>query len=467
MSRFDILLADDDADIRLALELLLQDAGFSTRNAASPAAVQQAVAEKQPDLILLDLNFSRDTTSGREGLALLPELVSAQIPVMVLTAWGSIELAVQAMHLGAWQFLTKPWDNQQLLALVRQQQQLKQLTKQHRQLTALQQTPAADWIAHSAPMQQLELLVQQVAATDANILILGENGTGKSVLAKRIHQLSNRSQSPLVAVNMAAIPETLFEAELFGHQKGAFTDARQARIGRFAMAEGGSLFLDEIGCLPLALQPKLLRVLENGEYEVLGSSRTEQADVRLISATNADLTTLIQQGQFRQDLLYRLNTFVLELPPLRQRPDDIAPLAQHFIQQFSRKYRKTAPRLTSQTLQQLQAYSWPGNVRELSHLLERAVLLCQHDQIDDVGLPKRDVTQHNLLGHAPATLADVPALPPATDEELNLQRMEQRLIMQALQQSQQQLGRAAELLGLSRHALARRLEKLQIDVGQL
>jgi DNA-binding NtrC family response regulator len=456
MPRFDILLADDDADIRLALELLLQDAGYNTRNAASPAAVQQAVAEKQPDLILLDLNFSRDTTSGREGLALLPELVSAQIPVMVLTAWGSIELAVQAMHLGAWQFLTKPWDNQQLLALVRQQQQLKQLTKQHRQLTALQQTPAEDWIAQSSPMQQLELLVQQVAATDANILILGENGTGKSVLARRIHQLSNRSQSPLVAVNMAAIPETLFEAELFGHQKGAFTDARQARIGRFAMAEGGSLFLDEIGCLPLALQPKLLRVLENGEYEVLGSSRTEQANVRLISATNADLTTLIQQGQFRQDLLYRLNTFVLELPPLRHRADDIAPLAHHFVQQFSRKYRKTAVRLTDQALWQLQAYQWPGNVRELGHLLERAVLLCQHDRIEDVGLPQQSPKSPELAksqSHEPA--------------DLNIQRMEHRLIMQALQQSEQQLGRAADLLGLSRHALARRLEKLQINLEQL
>ncbi|MBU2223527.1 MAG: sigma-54 dependent transcriptional regulator, partial [Gammaproteobacteria bacterium] len=387
MARFDILLADDDADIRLALELLLQDAGFNTRNADSPAALRHAVQEKQPDLVLLDLNFSRDTTSGREGLALLPELVAAQIPVMVLTAWGSIELAVQAVQLGAWQFLTKPWDNQQLLALVRQQQQLKQLARQHRQLSALQQTPAADWIAQSAPMQQLESLVQQVAATDANILILGENGTGKSVLARRIHQLSSRSQAPLVAVNMAAIPETLFETELFGHQKGAFTDARQARIGRFAMAEGGSLFLDEIGCLPLALQPKLLRVLENGEYEVLGSSRTEQADVRLISATNADLTTLIKQGQFRQDLLYRLNTFVLELPPLRQRPDDIAPLAEHLIKLFSQKYRKPIAKLSAGAMQQLHTYHWPGNVRELSHLLERAVLLCQQATIEDVGLP--------------------------------------------------------------------------------
>jgi DNA-binding NtrC family response regulator len=460
MARFDILLADDDADIRLALELLLQDAGFNTRNADSPAALRHAVQEKQPDLVLLDLNFSRDTTSGREGLALLPELVAAQIPVMVLTAWGSIELAVQAVQLGAWQFLTKPWDNQQLLALVRQQQQLKQLARQHRQLSALQQTPAADWIAQSAPMQQLEFLVQQVAATDANILILGENGTGKSVLARRIHQLSSRSPAPLVAVNMAAIPETLFETELFGHQKGAFTDARQARIGRFAMAEGGSLFLDEIGCLPLALQPKLLRVLENGEYEVLGSSRTEQADVRLISATNADLTTLIKQGQFRQDLLYRLNTFVLELPPLRQRPDDIAPLAEHFIKLFSQKYRKPIAKLSSGAMQQLHTYHWPGNVRELSHLLERAVLLCQQATIEDVGLP---VISADVLSEQAAVNHPLGAEP----QELNLQRMEQRLILQALQQSEQQLGRAAELLGLSRHALARRLEKLQIHPEQL
>lgn len=457
MAAFELLIADDDADIRLALMLLLQGAGYRCREAASPAEVFSQLAARPVDLVLLDLNFSRDTTSGQEGMALLPTLVARQIPVFVLTAWGSIELAVAAIRLGAGQFLTKPWDNQQLLSYVSQQQQLKQLTSQQQRLTALHQQATPVWVAQSPAMLELEALLQQIAATDANVLILGENGTGKSVLASRLHQLSNRASAPMVCVNMAAIPDTLFEAELFGHQKGAFTDARQQRLGRFAMAEGGSLFLDEIGCLPLPLQPKLLRVLESGQYEMLGSSVTEQADVRLISATNAPLEKLIEQGQFRQDLLYRLNTFVLQLPPLRQRLADLPLLAEHFIQLFSQKYRKTAPELSRSALLQMQQYHWPGNVRELSHLLERAVLLCQHGVIEQLPLA-------NSINTAAQNSADTaqPAL-------LDLAQMEKNLIQQALVQSQYQLTQAAQLLGISRHALARRLEKLtdaRADVKQ-
>jgi DNA-binding NtrC family response regulator len=448
MAAFELLIADDDADVRLALTLLLQGAGYRCREAASPAEVFTRLAERPADLILLDLNFSRDTTSGQEGMALLPTLVARQIPVFVLTAWGSIELAVAAIRLGACQFLTKPWDNQQLLSYVSQQQQLKQLTSQQQRLTALHQQATPVWIAQSTAMLELEQLLQQIATTDANVLILGENGTGKSVLASRLHQLSHRATAPLVSVNMAAIPDTLFEAELFGHQKGAFTDARQQRLGRFAMAEGGSLFLDEIGCLPLPLQPKLLRVLESGQYEMLGSSVTEQADVRLISATNAPLETLIEQGLFRQDLLYRLNTFVLQLPPLRQRQADLPALATHFIRLFSQKYRKTAPELSRSALLQMQQYHWPGNVRELSHLLERAVLLCQHGVIEQLPLA-------NGSTKAPPNSAG-----PAQPASLDLAQMEKNLIQQALVQSQYQLTQAAQLLGISRHALARRLEKL-------
>lgn len=452
MATFELIIADDDADIRLALLLLLQSAGYHCREAESPAQLLQLLAEKPADLVLLDLNFSRDTTSGQEGMAVLPALVARHIPVIVLTAWGTIELAIHAIRLGACQFLTKPWDNQQLLSFVAQQQQLKQLNQQQQRLTALHQQAAPAWIAQSAPMQQLELLLHQIAATDANVLILGENGTGKSVLATRLHQLSQRALQPLVSVNMAAIPESLFEAELFGHQKGAFTDARQQRLGRFAMAEGGSLFLDEIGCLPLQLQPKLLRVLESGHYEMLGSSHTEQADVRLISATNAPLDQLVQQGQFRQDLLYRLNTFVLELPPLRQRQADIPALAAHFIQLFSQKYRKAPAVLTANALQQLQQYPWPGNVRELSHLLERAVLLTHDGVITQLPLGGRQPPEHS------ETLTGV-----QTEVNLDLAAMEKRLIQQALQQSDYQLTPAAQLLGISRHALARRLEKFAAD----
>lgn len=437
-----IFIADDDPDIRLALQLLLTQAGYRVTTAANGNELLSLLPQ-HPELILMDMNFEHDTTSGQEGLALLANVKETGIPVILMTAWGSIELAVTAMKQGAAFFVQKPWNNQALLQVIQQQLTLKALQTENQQLKQLTQPITNNWVAVSPAMQQLEKLVKTVASTDANVLILGENGTGKSQLAQRIHQLSQRNKQTFVSVNMAAIPEALFEAELFGHEKGAFTDAKKNRIGRFALANRGTLFLDEIGCLPIHLQPKLLRVLENGEFEALGASQSQHSDARIISATNAELSELVKQGLFRQDLLYRLNTLVITLPPLRQRTADIAALAEQSMQFFCHKYHKAVPELTPAALQSLQQYSWPGNVRELHHILERAILLNTEPQLDVAQLQLPLQPQKN------------------SDASLDLAAMEQQLIQQALQQSGQQLTQAAELLGISRHALSRRLEKYQ------
>lgn len=439
-----ILIADDDEDICLALDLLLTSAGYRVRMVQQPQQLQSACIDK-PDLVLLDMNFRKDTTSGQEGLSLLTELNASQIPVILMTAWASVELAVQGMLQGARHFIQKPWHNQQLLQLIRQLLEHQQLQRENQQLKQLLQVEPAPWVAVSAPMQQLEQLTQQLAITDANILILGENGTGKSQLAQRLHLLSQRRHGSFVSVNMAAIPEQLFESELFGHEKGAFTDAKQRRIGRFALAHQGTLFLDEIGCLPLHLQPKLLRVLEGGAFEPVGASRSQISNARIISATNANLTDLVQQGEFRQDLLYRLNTLVIELPALRQRIADIAPLAVQAIKRCCQKYHKPAMQLSHAALTQLQTYHWPGNVRELNHVIERAVLLCQTTIIE------------------PQALALPTSSSITIEHSLDLATMEQRLIQQALAQSGYQLSEAANALGITRHALARRLEKYRLQ----
>ena len=344
-----ILIADDDEDIRLSLALLLNAHGYQTLEAPSPKEIAVRVNQDNPDLVLLDMNFTRDTTSGVEGLEQLAFLQSRQVPVILMTAWGSIELAVKGLKQGAGDFIEKPWDKHRLLQSIEQQLQLQKLKQKNsgfEQLLSGDNAPEPVWISESEPMKALDALVGQVAKTDANILILGENGTGKSQLAQRIHSMSHRHGHPFIAVNMAAIPDNLFESELFGHQKGAFTDAKQNRVGRFELAGQGTLFLDEIGTLPLTLQPKLLRVLESGHYEVLGSSKTQTADVRLISATNADLEQQVADKAFRQDLLFRLNTLVLTLPPLRERLDDILPLAQHLpVRAFTLRNRSKKPLL--------------------------------------------------------------------------------------------------------------------------
>ena len=441
-----LLIADDDEDIRLALELLLTSENYQIIEAANAKDVIIKVSRHQPDLILLDMNFSRDTTSGQEGLDILSQLKSHNIPVILMTAWGSIELAVKGLKQGASDFIEKPWNKIKLLNSIEQQLSFSRIKEEHqgyRQLLAEAESKA--WICHSNSMLAIEQLVKQIAPTDANVLILGENGTGKSLLAERIHQLSNRQSSPFISLNMAAIPETLFESELFGHQKGAFTDAKQNRVGRFQLADRGSLFFDEIGSLPLSLQPKLLRVLETGQYEILGSSHTQKTDVRLISATNADLSQLVAEKAFRQDLLYRLNTLVITIPPLRERIEDIAPLAINFIQQFSTKYHKSTLTLSQDAIEKLKQHSWPGNIRELSHTIERAVLLAMNNEITAAQL---------LLDSADVSSTTI-ALQP-------LEQAEKQLIEKAMAVTSGQVLEAAKLLDISRNALYRRLEKFGI-----
>ncbi|NRA59397.1 MAG: sigma-54-dependent Fis family transcriptional regulator [Psychrobium sp.] len=443
-----ILICDDDADIRLALSLLLSSKGYQILEAQSPKEVMINANRHQPDLILLDMNFSRDTTSGMEGLELVSQLQPMGIPVILITAWGSIELAVKGLQQGAIDFIEKPWHKEKLLKSIEQQLAMRQLSDEN---TGLRQLLTPDsplpWVAESASMRQIEQLLLQVAPTDANILILGENGSGKSLLAKRIHQLSSRCNAPLIEVNMAAIPVNLFESELFGHQKGAFTDAKESRVGRFQLANDGSLFLDEIGTMPLELQPKLLRVLETGQFEVLGSSQTQVSRARIISATNAKLSELVSEGRFRQDLLYRLNTFVITLPPLRERQQDIILLAQSFVTSYCQKYHKGTLSLSGDAQSLLLSHAWPGNVRELQHVIERAVLLCTSEVIN-----------------APQILIDqqggvVPVAQYNDNGSLSISDSEVALINKALLAANGQVAAAAELLGISRNSLYRRLEK--------
>ncbi|WP_249118439.1 sigma-54 dependent transcriptional regulator [Pseudoalteromonas sp. NEC-BIFX-2020_015] len=435
MTPHTILVVDDDDDIRFALSLLLEQAGYRVVEADGPSQCMQLLCRLTPALVLLDMNFTRDTTSGKEGLALLEQITPLDIPVMLMTAWANIELAVTGLQTGAKDFIEKPWRKEKLLSQIANH--IKPITTQPTQ---------SDWIAYSSAMQSLNTLITQLAPTDANLLILGENGTGKSQLAKRIHQLSARSEAPFVSLNMGAVAESLFESELFGHHKGAFTDAKQDRTGAFSRAKNGTLFMDEIGTLPFHLQPKLLQVLETGEFTPLGANNSEQVNVRLIAATNQDLASAIKNGQFRQDLYYRLNTFVITLPALRERKDDILPLAAHFINQFAGKYNKSPCTLSLSVEELLCNHSWPGNIRELSHVIERAMLICTQSVIELAHIMLDSQTSKSQL------------IPQLTLEELEKQR-----ITDVLQQHNQQITAAAKSLGISRNALYRRMEKYQLE----
>ena len=392
MTRPPILIADDQPDVLEALRLLLKGEGIPTVRAQSPDEALQLFSSDNPALVLMDLNYSRDTTSGKEGLELIAALrkLDPALPIVAMTAWGSIDLVVQAMRAGANDFIEKPWDNQRLLAVLRNQLALAQSRGETRKLRReneiLRDNGDAAFIAESAPMRHLLDQLDRVAPTDANVLILGENGTGKGVIATRLHARSRRASQSLVKVNMGGIPDSVFEAEMFGHVRGAFTDAKSDRIGRFELADGGSLFLDEIANIPIAQQPKLLRVLEDGELERVGSSRTLTVDVRIISATNSNLVADVERGLFRKDLLFRLNTVELRLPPLRERGEDIALLAKAFLGRFGQRYHRDGLRFSASALNALVGYHWPGNVRELSHAIERAVLMTAGDQIDSDAL---------------------------------------------------------------------------------
>ena len=444
-----VLVADDQPDVREALRLLLKNEGYEIQPAASPAEILAALEAREFDVVLMDLNYARDTTSGAEGLDLLMRIqaIDSALPVIVMTAWGSVQLAVEAMRRGARDFIQKPWENARLLAIVRTQVELRQSLRRQIRLEAENKILRADsmptLIAESEAMRPVLELIARVGPSDANVLVTGEHGTGKEVVAKALYALSPRSTKPLVTVNAGGLSEGIFESELFGHVKGAFTDAKMDRVGRFELAEGGTLFLDEIANVPMNLQAKLLRVLETGEMERVGSSKTRRVDVRILAATNADVDAEVAAGRFRQDLLFRLNTIEIHLPALRERREDIPLLANHFLRSYAQRYRKTLTGFDAAAMQALHEHMWPGNVRELDHAIERAVLLAQSNQVraSDLGL-------RATAGTGVARL-----------EEMNLEDVERYLVQKTLQRFDGNVSQAADALGLSRSGLYRRMQK--------
>lgn len=449
-----VLLADDQQDIRDSLRLLLKGEGYETQGVASPAEAINAIEAREFDAVLMDLNYARDTTSGQEGLDLLTriQVIDSTVPVVVMTAWSSIELAVEAMRRGARDFIPKPWENQRLLAVIRTQIELRQALRQASRLEAENRILRAEsrptFLANSPAMAPVLELIGQIGPSDANVLITGEHGTGKEVVARTLHALSSRATKPMVTVNAGGLSEGVFESELFGHVKGAFTDARSDRVGRFELADGSTLFLDEIANVPLNLQAKLLRVLETGDLERVGSSTTRRVNVRVLAATNADVNAEATAGRFRQDLLFRLNTIEIHLPPLRDRRDDVDLLAHHFLHGYAQRYRKGITGFDSAALKALHDHPWPGNVRELDHAVERGVLLSPGPCVRAADLGLRAQT----AGGAAAKL-----------EEMSLDEVEKYLIQRTLSRHEGNVSQAAKALGLSRSAMYRRLQKHQLE----
>src|SRR3954466_2029410 len=404
-----ILVADDQADVLEALRLLLKGHGFDVDTVNSPAAALAALERRDYDAMLLDMNYTRDTTSGKEGLDLLLQLQSLEpnMPVVVMTAWGSIDNAVEAMRRGARDYVEKPWDNARLVSILTTQVELGRALRRARRLETenklLRRDHLPQMIAESAKMKPILQLMERVGPSDANVLITGEHGTGKELVAQWLHASSPRAQRSFIAVNMGGLSEGLFESELFGHVKGAFTDAKNDRIGRFELADQGSIFLDESGTVSLGMQAKLLRVLQTGDVERVGSSKARHVDVRVISATNSNLSVEVAEGRFREDLLFRLNTIEIHLPPLRDRREDIAPLGTHFLRKHAARYRKNLAGFDAPAMQMLLAHPWPGNIRELDHAIERAVLLAVGEQIRPIDLGLRPAA-----GGASARLEDLP-----------------------------------------------------------
>lgn len=445
-----LLVADDQPHILEAIRLLLKPEGYDLELVRTPALTLEAIAHEEFDGVLIDLNYERDTTSGQEGLELVARIkeLDAQLPVIVMTAWGNIDLAVEAMRRGASDFIQKPWENARLLNVLRTQTELYRSQRRMQRLEAenrlLRTSGAPDFIASAPAMRGVVEMMARIGPSDANVLITGEHGTGKEVVAQTLHRLSTRADRAIVAVNTGALPEGTFESELFGHVKGAFTDARTDRIGRFELASGGTLFLDEIANIPVRQQAKLLRVLETGEMERVGSSRTQKVNVRMLSATNADLRSECEAGRFREDLLFRLNTVEIALPPLRDRREDIPALAAHFLAKYAARYRRQLEGFDANALQQMLQYGWPGNVRELDHTVERAVLMARGTRIEASNLGLQ--TQHRST--ASQSLDD-----------MSLEAVEAILIRKALARANGNVSHAADALGLSRGALYRRIEK--------
>jgi DNA-binding NtrC family response regulator len=445
MSR--ILIADDQSDVLEALRILLKGEGHQTDSVTSLAGIFQSLEKRDYALLIMDLNYTRDTTSGQEGLEVIPRIqaVDNTLPIVVMTAWATIDLAVEAMKRGARDFIPKPWDNERLLSIVRTQIELAGALRKGRRLEAANQLlrgNAPNIIAESPRMRPVLELISRVAPSDANVLITGENGTGKGLVARALHALSQRASHSMITVNMGGLSEGIFESELFGHVKGAFTDAKTDRAGRFELADESTLFMDEIANVPMNQQAKLLRVIETGEFERVGSSKTLHANVRIVSATNSNAHEEVAAGRFRQDLLFRLNTIEIALPPLRERREDIMPLANNFLRQHAKRYRKTLTGFEEAARDVLMQHQFPGNVRELDHVVERAVLMTQGQQVkaNDLGLTSgRD---------------DSPRL-----EDMSLEEVESFLIKKALSRFDGNARKAAEALGLSRSAFYRRLQQ--------
>ncbi len=447
-----ILVVDDNEDILFALNLLLKPLVEDVRVTKNPEQIDRLYDLLQPDVVLLDMNFRRDAISGEEGFEWLEHILhhDAQAVVILMTAYADTDKAVRAMKSGATDFITKPWNNSKLLATLFAGIELSRERRKRRLLEQRMEVVASPFGAIAAPviigespvMQRVLQTVAQVASTDANVLILGENGTGKDVIARQIAALSARASNPFVSIDLGSVPELLFESELFGYEKGAFTDARKAKAGRMETANGGTLFLDEIGNLPLSLQAKLLVALERREISRLGSTQMTPIDVRYLCATNADIHTEVAEGRFREDLFYRINTIEITIPPLRERGEDIILLAEHFLTVYAHKYNKKVATLNRDGRQRLLRHTWPGNVRELMHTIERAVLLAK-----GTVLCAQDFVLNDSTRRASQT------------QTLNLERLEQEAIERAMQIAGGNVTRAAELLGITRFALYRKLSK--------
>jgi DNA-binding NtrC family response regulator len=448
-----ILVIDDDEDVLLAARLFLKQHVVLVHTEKNPERIPTLLKNESYDVILLDMNFTRDVSSGREGFMWLSKIleIDPAAVIVLITAYGDVEMAVRAIKEGAMDFVLKPWQNEKLLATLSAAMNLRQSRLQVDQLRSRQQLLSADidqqfqgFVGSCTAMEKVFATIQKVAQTVANVLILGENGTGKELVARELHRQSLRANEVFISVDMGALSETLFESELFGHVKGAFTDAKEDRAGRFEAASGGTLFLDEIGNLSLPLQAKLLTALQNQQVTRLGSNKPRSVDIRLICATNTPIYEMVARKEFRQDLLYRINTVEIHLPPLRERLEDLPLLVDHFLATYAKKYQKPAKRLNPATMKKLEKYSWPGNVRELQHAVERAVIMSDAPVLQPT----------DFFFAAPEAREDALVF-----EDYNLEDVEKVVIQKALSKHGGNISHAAKELGLTRAALYRRLEK--------
>ena len=447
-----ILIVDDNEDVLFALNLLLEPYVEKVKVTTQPSRIAHFMQTFEPDVILLDMNFRRDAISGEEGFDCLEQILGMdpEAVVLFMTAYADTEKAVRAIKAGATDFISKPWEKEKLLATLSSAVKLRQsrrevkLLKDRVEMLSDQEKGVPLMIGQSKVMQEVFTTIRRLSETDANILILGENGTGKDLVARSLRFFSPRQHADFVTIDLGSVPESLFESELFGYEKGAFTDARKAKAGRLEVASGGTLFLDEIGNLSLSMQSKLLTAIEKRRISRLGATKSIPIDVRLICATNADIRQMVEEGTFRQDLLYRINTIEIHIPPLRERGDDIVLLAEHFLQKYAHKYKKEIQGLSREAKQKLLRYSWPGNVRELQHAIERAVILAQSGWLrpDDFMLTPQP-EKKSLL-----------------DETLNLEELELKAIQRAMKKAVGNVSNAAEMLGITRYTLYRKLQKL-------